>query len=143
MSRAQVGEFVTHFVAALRVMRTARRAMLRPIVHAMLVDGLEIAVLGACFAAFPRAAGAPISPEMLIVGYTIGTLFLIVSVTPQGLGVVEGIMTAVFVSLGVPLERAAVVVLIYRGFSLWLPLLAGFTVLHRTPTLRASARPSD
>ncbi len=137
ISRAQIGEFVAHFAEALQILRTSKRAMVRPIIHAILVDVLEIAVLGACFLAFPVVSGAPVSLELLLVGYSIGTLFLVVSITPQGLGVVEGVMTAIFVSLGVPLERAAVVVLVYRGLSLWLPLLAGFLALRWTPTLRA------
>lgn len=136
VSRAQTSEFVLHFVEALKILRTSKRAMLRPITHAILVDVLEIAVLGACFLAFPVTSGAPVSLALLVVGYSIGTLFLVVSITPQGLGVVEGVMTAIFVSLGVPLERAAVVVLVYRGLSLWLPLLAGFLILRWTPTLR-------
>ncbi len=142
VSRAQIGEFVSHFVEASQVLRASKRAMARPVFHAILVDALEIAVLGACFGAFPGASGAPVSPELLLVGYSIGTLFLVVSITPQGLGVVEGVMTAIFVSLGVPLERAAVVVLVYRGLSLWLPLVAGFLVLRWTPTLRAPRRES-
>ncbi len=101
----------------------------------MLVDSLEIAVLGACFAAFP-GAGHPVTLAMLITGYALGTLFLVVSITPQGLGVVEGVMTAVFVSLGVPLERAAIVVLAYRGLSFWLPLCVGFIALRWTPQLK-------
>ena len=137
VARAQIGEFVAHFVEALQILRASKRAMARPVIHAILVDVLEIAVLGACFLAFPAASGAPVSLELLLVGYSIGTLFLVVSITPQGLGVVEGVMTAIFVSLGVPLERAAVVVLVYRGLSLWLPLLAGFLILRWTPTLRA------
>lgn len=140
IARAQVGEFVAHFVEASQTLRSSKRAMLRPIFHAILVDALEIAVLGACFLAFPaplNAPGAPISLELLVVGYSIATLFVVVSITPQGLGIVEGVMTAIFVSLGVPLERAAVVVLVYRGLSLWLPLVAGFLVLRWTPTLRA------
>ena len=140
VSRAQIGEFVAHFVEALQILRASKRAMIRPIVHAILVDVLEIAVLGACFLAFPSSSGAPVSPALLLVGYSIGTLFLVVSITPQGLGVVEGVMTAIFVSLGVPLERAAVVVLVYRGLSLWLPLLAGFLMLRWTPTLRVQSR---
>jgi uncharacterized protein (TIRG00374 family) len=118
-------EFAASFAQSSVALRTARGRLWRPWVHAMLVDGLEIAVLCACFAAFP-GAGREVSLTMLIAGYAIGTLFLVVSITPQGLGVVEGVMTAMFVSFGVPLERAAVVVLAYRGLSFWLPLGAGF-----------------
>ena len=120
----KVRSFALEFSVAVRTLRSARGGLLRPLFHTFWVDGLEIGVLAACFAAFPGTG--TVSPALVLAGYAIGTLFLIVSVTPQGLGVVEGVMTATFVSLGVPLERAAVVVLAYRGLSFWLPLGAGF-----------------
>ncbi len=128
-------EFAANFANSIGTLRRAHGKLLRPWCHAMLVDGLEILVLGACFAAFP-GVGRVVTPSMLIAGYALGTLFLVVSVTPQGLGVVEGVMTAIFVSFGVPLERAAVVVLAYRGLSFWLPLCVGFVALRWTPSLR-------
>lgn len=67
---------------------------------------------------------------MLITGYSIGVLFMAVAITPQGVGVVEGVMTAAFVSLGVPVARATIAVLAYRGISFWLPLLTGFIALR-------------
>lgn len=121
--------FALEFSVAARTLRNARGQLLRPLFHTFWVDGLEICVLAACFAAFPGAG--QVSFALILAGYAIGTLFLVVSVTPQGLGVVEGVMTATFVSLGVPLERAAVVVLVYRGLSFWLPLGAGFLVSRR------------
>ena len=127
-------QFAVTFAQSANALRTARGRLARPCFHSLLVDGLEILVLGACFAAFP-AGGREITPPLLIAGYAIGTLFLVVSITPQGLGVVEGVMTATFVSFGVPLERAAVVVLAYRGLSFWLPLVIGFGALRWTPAL--------
>ena len=124
-------DFAATFAQSSAALRTSGGRLWRPSLHAMLVDGLEIAVLGACFAAFP-GAGREITLPLLIAGYSIGTLFLVVSITPQGLGVVEGVLTAIFVSFGVPLERAAVVVLAYRGLSFWLPLVAGFFASQRT-----------
>ena len=135
----QISEGLAEFSQTLRALQEARGALWRPLLHALLVDGLEIAVLGACCAAFP-GAGREVTLPLLIVGYAIGTLFVIVSVTPQGLGVVEGVMTAMFCSLGVPLQRAAVVVLAYRGLSFWLPLLTGFVALRWTPRLQGLPR---
>ena len=88
-----------------------------------------MSVLYACLIAFP-AGGHPISLPMLIAGYSVGVLFMCVSITPQGLGVAEGVMAAAFVSLGVPAGRATVAVLAYRGLSFWLPLLTGFIALR-------------
>jgi uncharacterized protein (TIRG00374 family) len=130
-----VVELASTFSRTVGTLSTARLRLFRPCLHAVLVDGLEILVLWACFAAFP-GMGAEVTPTMVVVGYSLGTLFLVVSVTPQGLGVVEGVMTAIFVSLGVSLERAAVVVLVYRGLSFWLPLCIGLLAMRWTPNFR-------
>lgn len=72
----------------------------------------------------------PFSPGTLIAGFAIGYLFTIVSPTPAGIGVVEGIMTVTLRSLNVPLGSAAVITLAYRGFTFWLPLLVGMITLR-------------
>lgn len=66
----------------------------------------------------------------LIVGYSIGSLFLIVSPMPQGIGFVETLMPLAFSSLGVDIETSTLVTLAYRGLSLWLPVLLGFFAIH-------------
>ncbi len=79
---------------------------------------------------------------VLVAGYAMGILFWIVSITPQGIGVVEGMMTLVFASLGVPIERATVISLAFRGLTFWLPLAIGFVFLRRLKSFgaRESAR---
>lgn len=72
----------------------------------------------------------PFSPGTIIAGFAIGYLFLIVSPTPAGIGVVEGILTVTLRSLNVPLGSAAVITLAYRGFTFWLPLLIGMVALR-------------
>jgi uncharacterized protein (TIRG00374 family) len=57
-----------------------------------------------------------------VVAYAIGTL----APTPGGLGAVEGILIAVYVSFGVPSATAVAVVLVYRLINFWLPILPGF-----------------
>jgi glycosyltransferase 2 family protein len=78
----------------------------------------------------------PFSAGTLIAGFAIGYLFMIVSPTPAGIGVVEGVLTVTLRSLGVPLGSAAVITLAYRGFTFWLPFLFGIVALRiveRTP----------
>jgi phosphatidylglycerol lysyltransferase len=101
--------------------------LLRAWVIALFSQSINIASLYAIFLAFQQN----ISLGPLIAGYAMGILFLIVSITPQGIGVVEGVMTLVFTSLGIPAGSAAVISLTYRGLSFWLPLLVGFLLLHR------------
>lgn len=93
---------------------------------------VNMGVLYSLFLAFSQSI--QIGP--LVAGYAIGILFLIISVTPQGVGVVEGIMPLTFASLGVPASAATITVLAFRGLSLWLPLLVGFILLRRTGAFR-------
>jgi uncharacterized protein (TIRG00374 family) len=93
---------------------------------------VNMGVLYSLFLAFSQSI--QIGP--LVAGYAIGILFLIISVTPQGVGIVEGIMPLTFASLGVPASAATIAVLAFRGLTLWLPLLLGFLLLRRTGLFR-------
>lgn len=73
--------------------------------------------------------GETISGGPLLSGYSIGRLFLIVSPTPQGIGFVESIMPIVFTSQGIGAEVATLATLTFRGLTLWLPVLIGFTLI--------------
>jgi glycosyltransferase 2 family protein len=66
-----------------------------------------------------------VSTGTIVAGYSIGYLFLIVSPTPAGLGVVEGMLTLTLRSMYVPIGAAAVVTLGYRCFTFWLPFIFG------------------
>lgn len=129
LDKGRAGHFAHQFSTAAVALWSGRRRLVRPWIHTMLLDGLELAVLYAVFRAFP-AGGQPIDFTQLVAGYSIGVLFSVVAITPQGLGVVEGTLVAAFANLGLPMGRATVVMLAYRGFSFWLPLLAGFVALR-------------
>lgn len=100
---------------------------------AHILDMVSIYVL---FLAFWKS----VSPGMIVAGYSMGVLFWIVSPTPQGIGVVEGMMTIVFNSLGVPLEKATVISIAFRGFTFWIPLLIGFFLLRKVKTFGSAER---
>jgi phosphatidylglycerol lysyltransferase len=102
----------------------------RTLAIALAGNVIDLASLYSLFLAFHQ----PVTLGVLVAGYSIGILFWIVSITPQGIGIVEGMMTLVFTSLGVPAERAAIVSLSFRGLTFWLPLLIGFFVFQRLKT---------
>jgi phosphatidylglycerol lysyltransferase len=94
---------------------------------ALVAHFIDLLSLAALFRAFHQ----PVSFGVLIAGYAMAVLFWIVSITPQGIGVVEGTMALVLTSLGVPAERATVIALSFRGLTFWLPLMIGFLLLRR------------
>jgi hypothetical protein len=92
--------------------------------------GFDIAVLGACFAAFGDVP--PVA--VLVVAYFTGTLANTLPL-PGGIGGVEGGMVGAFVAFGVDAEVALLAVIAYRGFAFWLPIVPGvvsYLTLRRT-----------
>ena len=100
--------------------------MLGPAAWITLDWALTIAILWSAF----RSVHYPIAPGLVVIGFGVGILFSLVSLVPGGLGVMEGSMTAVFVSLSVPLEPAVVAVLIFRLAYYVIPLLVSVVLFH-------------
>lgn len=107
-------------------LRKAPTTLVWPFALALSNRALLLTIFFLMFLAFQT----PFSLGTLIAGFAIGYLFTIVSPTPAGIGVVEGIMTVTLKSLNVPLSSAAVITLAYRGFTFWLPLLIGMVTLR-------------
>ncbi|RDV84821.1 lysylphosphatidylglycerol synthase transmembrane domain-containing protein [Ammonifex thiophilus] len=124
--RERAVNFVLHLTEAAQWLAKRPHGLGWVVLHALLVEVLGIGILGAVFFAF---AGG-VSLGTLLIGYAVGVLFLIVSITPSGVGFVEGAMTATLSSLGVPPESAVLVTFVYRGITVWLPFLAGMVSLR-------------
>jgi hypothetical protein len=52
-------------------------------------------------------------------------LFVLISPTPSGIGIVEGLMPVALSSLRVDWSQAVIVTLLYRALTFWLPLGLG------------------
>jgi uncharacterized protein (TIRG00374 family) len=75
----------------------------------------------------------PFSAGTIIAGFSIAYLFLIVSPTPSGIGIVEGLMPIGLSSLGVDWSQAVVITITYRTVTFWVPFGIGawaFRSLH-------------
>lgn len=110
--------------------------LLRTIGIAIVGHLVEATTLYTLFLAFNQ----PVSLGELAAGYGMGILFFIVSITPNGIGVVEGMMTLTFSQLGIPGAVAATVTLAFRGLQFWIPMLIGFFAVQRMRTAGPSQR---
>ena len=140
LSEARAYEFAHDAADGLRELRQEPRKILLPIGLALVNKTLLICVLLFVFLAFQ----VPVSAGTIVASFSIGYLFLIVSPTPAGLGIVEGALTIIISSMYIPLEAAAVVTLVYRGLTFWYPLVFGmiaFRILGR-PVQPASLKPT-
>lgn len=69
--------------------------------------------------------------EALVCGYVLATLFAMVSIVPQGVGVVEAAVMVGFGLFGVNTAAGMATVMVYRGIVFWLPFLIGAIVIQR------------
>jgi uncharacterized protein (TIRG00374 family) len=132
LSEARAYTFATEAAEGISALRHHPRQVIYPVLLAILNKSLLIVILSLVFLAFK----ADWSIATVIAGFSIAYLFLIVSPTPAGLGIVEGVMTVALRSLQVPLSDAAVITMAYRGITFWLPLLVGL-VSFRTLRYRS------
>ena len=129
--RGYISEQIAHNFAVeaaegLKTLRNMPRGRwLYPIALSLSSKALLIALLFLIFLAFDQ----PFTVGTLTAGFSIGYLFTIVSPTPMGIGVVEGVMTLALKTLRVPLEAAAIITIVFRSFTVWLPLMYGSVAL--------------
>jgi uncharacterized protein (TIRG00374 family) len=101
--------------------------MLAPTFYIVLDWIFTLLVLYSAFVAI----GSPIAMSWVIAGFAIGMFFSIASLVPGGLGIMDGSMVAVFVTLGVQFEQAVVAILIFRAVYYGLPILASLVLAPR------------
>ncbi len=77
------------------------------------------------------AHGAWVNPGVVVIAFVIATAAGLLAILPGGIGIYEPLMTAVFISVGVPAGLALSVTLIYRTVSLVLGLITGGILYHK------------
>ncbi len=114
--------WIDNLLIGMRRMTSHRGSFRTTLVLACAFWSFDMLCLWCTFAAFGYTIGLGHLLVAYVVAYSIGTL----APTPGGLGAVEGIMIALFVSFGVPSAIAVAVVLVYRIINFWLPIPPGF-----------------
>ena len=129
LSEDRAHAFAAEIADGLACLPERPKQLMIPLLHGLANKTLLISILLTAFVSF----GVPFSAGTIIAGWAIGYLFLIVSPTPSGIGIVEGIMPITLASLRVPYEAAVVVTLTYRAVTFWVLLAVGawaFRYLH-------------
>jgi uncharacterized protein (TIRG00374 family) len=129
LSEVRAHEFAHEVSEGFSGLTEQRSSLLRPILWGIFDKVLLMAVLVCSFLSFE----VPFDPGTIVAGFSIAYLFLIVSPTPSGIGIVEGLMPVALSSLNVNWSQAVVITLAYRAVTFWLPLGVGawtFRSLH-------------
>jgi uncharacterized protein (TIRG00374 family) len=130
LSEARAHKFAHDMARDLKTLPERPRSLAVPLFYSFANKSLLMCILISVFLAFQ----VPFSAGTIIGGFAISYLFLIVSPTPSGIGIVEGIMPLALSSLRVEWSQAVLITLAYRGITFWIPLGVGafaFRLLER------------
>ena len=126
--------FAREIAEGIILIRGKRKELLWPFLFSLNNKALLVCVMTFTF----LTVGTPFTVGSVVGGVSIAGLFLIVSPTPSGVGIVEGILPFALNMLRVPLGASVLITLIYRAVTFWLPLLVGvvtFRVLGNSKKL--------
>ena len=84
-----------------------------------------------CLVAIGFAFGYTEVP-VLVAAFALAAVSVIISPTPQGVGVVEAAIAAIITGAGGELTTATTIALVYRGIMFWLPFCIGAMLLGQT-----------
>jgi len=135
LSEARAHEFAEEMADDLKSLPGRSQSLIKPLMYSFGNKALLMGILILTFMSF----NVPFTAGTIIGGFSISYLFLIVSPTPLGIGIVEGIMPLALSSLRVPWSQAVVITLAYRGITFWFPLGVGaiaFRMLQQEPDKR-------
>ncbi len=92
-----------------------------------------------CFALVGIGFGVDTAPA-LVCGYVVATLFAMISVTPQGVGVVEAAVVVAFTSFGESAAAGTAIGLVYRGIVFWMPFIIGAVLINTTKVFKGDVK---
>ena len=99
----------------------------KPFVYASLANITELATIYVVYIAY----GHYVNPGAVIIAYAVANFAGLVAILPGGIGVYEGLMTAVLVSAGVPAGLSFSVTIMYRVLNMILSLPLGYFFYHK------------
>jgi uncharacterized protein (TIRG00374 family) len=124
--RSRLARFQRNLNQGFDFLLSRKRGMVAPTCWIFFDWLLTVGVLWTAF----WAVNNQLPLSIVIMGFGVGLLVQLLSFVPAGLGVMEGSMTAVFVSLKVPLEPAVLAVLIFRLTYQVVPLAVSLFLFH-------------
>lgn len=104
------------------------RQLRRPFMYMLMANLSEVASIYVVYIAFGRL----VNVGAVILAYAVANFAGLVSILPAGIGIYEGIMTAVLVVTGVPVDISISVTIMYRVVSMFIQLAPGYVFYQRS-----------
>lgn len=103
------------------------KALWRPLFFALVANIVEIASIYAVYLAF----GHTVNPGAIIIAYVIANFAGLISVLPGGVGIYEGLMTAVLATAGISPAVSIPATVMYRVLTSAIQLPPGYYFYHK------------
>ncbi len=98
-----------------------------PFLYGLLADATEVAAIYVVYIAF----GKWVNIGAVILAYGIANFAGLISVLPGGIGIYEGLMTAVLASTGIPVGVSLPVTVMYRVLNTLIQIPPGYYLYHK------------
>lgn len=134
----QVTQLVDTYSTAAKLMVSNKADIAREFGFSVLANALEVT----CFAFVGLAFGMH-DFRVVICVYVVATLSGMVSIVPQGVGVVEGASLVAFTLFGVEQATGMAIIMVYRAIIFWLPFLIGAVLMQNTGFKQQGANLAD
>ena len=126
INRAKAQNFALDIADGLLQIRHSPRKLILPGVLALTRKAMMVIILFSVSLAFHN----PFGIETLLASFSVSYLFTIASITPSGVGFVEGAMALTQNAMGVNPLTSTAIALTYRGITFWLTLAYGFIAIR-------------
>ncbi len=98
------------------------RQLKLPFLYMTLANASEVAAIYVVYIAF----GQYVNVGAVILAYAVANFAGLISVLPAGIGIYEGLMTAVLAATGIPAELSIPVTIMYRVLNMFIQLTPGY-----------------
>ena len=126
INRAKAQNFALDIADGLLQIRRSPRKLILPFFLALARKTMMVVILFFVSLAFHN----PFGIETLLASFSVSYLFIIASITPSGVGFVEGAMVLTQNAMGVDPLTSTAIALAYRGITFWLTLAYGFIAIR-------------
>lgn len=126
LDRSKSERFGLEIAEGLHEIRRSPKSLIIPGIYALTRKAVMASVLFIVSVAFHTTFDL----GTLIASFCVSYLFTIASITPSGVGFVEGAMALTQTAMGINPATSAAIALTYRGLTFWLVLLYGFFAIR-------------
>ena len=109
------------------LMKSKWRELKAPFLYMLIANATEVAALYSVYIAF----GKFVNVGAVILAYAVANFAGLISVLPAGIGIYEGLMTAVLVATGIPAELSIPVTIMYRVLNMSTQLIPGYVLYQQ------------